>query len=416
MVDKNALDRCMGIRIIREELMMKLRFFTLICLLGLILLTACGGNKQVETSEPVPMRNPLALAHEQAARGNEAYGTQQYTEAIQAFNEAITLFNEAAPKAMPSDSISLNLEKMNLNIAKSYIELAGESHNDSMYDEAITNYESALGIYKNITPVNITREKLDENILGVYNNLAITCKEAGKFEDAVKYYDQILVMHPGDPEILNAKFYVLRDNIKDETRAYTVLKDYADASKDPAAYINLAERYEDRGNTVEAEKYYLKAVELRPDGDMYRRLANFYRNTSNWAKANTYLEKVLLTSTDQNEQAKVYVMIGKNYEQLKDTNKMVEYYNKSVAIDRDPQIALYLASYYNKLKSWQNVIKFATITLASETRNVDAIMLRGNAYYQSKNYTAARADLERIQNDPKYGANIAKMLKAMPKK
>lgn len=394
---------------------MKMRLYTLICLVAMVVLSACGGNKQAEVVEPVPVRNPLALAHEKAASGNEAYSSQLFNEAILAFKEAILLFNEAAPAAMPSDSISLNLEKMNLNIAKTYIDMAVESHNDLLYDDAIANYENALGIYKTLTPVRITPEQLQENILGVYNNLTIITKEAGKYEDTIKYYDQILMIKPNDPETLNSKFYVLFDNIKDETRAYAVLRDYAEASKDAAAYINLAERYESRGNTVEAEKYYLKAAEMKPDGDNYRRLANFYRNVKNWAQANNYLEKVVATNPEQSELAKIYTMIGKNYEELKDNKKMVEYYEKSLNIDRDPQLALLLASHYNKMQNWQRVISYSTMTLTTDTRNVDALMLRGNAYYRLKNYSAARGDLERIQNEPKYSANIAKMLKAMPK-
>jgi regulator of sirC expression with transglutaminase-like and TPR domain len=42
-------------------------------------------------------------------------------------------------------------------------------------------------------------------------------------------------------------------------------------------------------------------------------------------------------------------------------------------------------------------------------------MLRGVAYYQMKNYTAAKADLEKVQNDPRYGAQAQKILKNIPK-
>ena len=105
-------------------------------------------------------------------------------------------------------------------------------------------------------------------------------------------------------------------------------------------------------------------------------------------------------------------MIGKNYDELKNSKKMIEYYEKSLAIDRDPQLALVLAGYYNSQKNYAKVISYATMTLTSDTRNVDALMLRGLAYYNSKpkNYAAAKADLTRIQNDPKYGAQVKKIL------
>jgi tetratricopeptide (TPR) repeat protein len=381
----------------------------------MLLLAACGGNKVVP--EVVPVRNPLALAHEAASNGNDAYDDALFEDAISLFSEAIELFEEAAPTAVPSDSILHNVEKMKLNIAKTYSDMAGESLTIKMYNEAIASYLKALDIYKSISPVLITQEEIDSNILAAYNNLAITSKNAGKYEDAVKYYDNILKIMPNDPEILNAKFFVLSNDIKDDTRAYQVLIAYAEASQDPAAFINLADRYAERGNQVEAGKYYNKALALRPDADMYRRMANFYRGSKDWNNANIYLEKLVETKPAASELATIYQMIGKNYDELGNKRKMVEYYEKSIGLERDPQLALLLASYYNGTKTYQKVVTYATITINADNRNADALMLRGLAYYQLKNYASAKADLERIQNDAKWGNQAKNILKDknMPK-
>jgi len=127
---------------------MKLKITTLIGLSLLLLLAACGSNKQVVVEEQAPVRNPLALAYAASTKGNDAFSEKQYEMAISNFKEAIALFNEAAPTAVPSDSISLNVEKMNLNIAKSYSDMAIESGKESMFGEAIVNYTEALNIYK----------------------------------------------------------------------------------------------------------------------------------------------------------------------------------------------------------------------------------------------------------------------------
>ncbi|MCK9310076.1 MAG: tetratricopeptide repeat protein [Candidatus Cloacimonetes bacterium] len=395
---------------------MKLKILCLISIVTMLLLAACGGNKQV-VLEPVPVRNPLALAYEASTEGNKSYDEGLFNDAIASYTEAIALFEEAAPTSVPSDSIALNIEKMNLNIAKSNIDMAGESITANMYNEAIVSYENALSIYKALNPISITKDKLKDNILGVYNNLAITAKSAGNYEQAIKYYDSTLAIQPNDPEILNAKFFVLSDNIKDEARAYTVLIEYAEASQDAAAFINLADRYVERGNTVEAGKYYMKALALRPDADMYRRMANFYRASKDWKNANLYLEKLVATNPPAGELATIYTMIGKNYDEMGDKKKMVEYYEKSITIDKDPQLALLLASYYNGTKTYSKVVTYATITIAADSRNSDALMLRGLAYYQLKNYTSAKVDLERIQNDAKWGAQAKNLLKdkKMPK-
>jgi len=111
----------------------------------------------------------------------------------------------------------------------------------------------------------------------------------------------------------------------------------------------------------------------------------------------------------------VYKQIGQNYQQLGNSAKMAEYLEKSVNIDRDPNTALILASHYNGAKNWGKVITYSTMVLSSQANNAAARMLRGVAYLQQKNYPSARADLERIQNDSTYGAQVQGILKSLPK-
>jgi len=387
---------------------------TFVVLVLLVLLSACGSNKKVQA--PVePVRNPLILAHSAAARGTEAFNDEFYNDAISAFTEAISLFNEAALTATPADSVAENIEKMNLNIAKSYIELANESMELSSFDEALDYYSKALNVYKSITPKLITQEELQQNIIGIYNNMAITAKQAGKYEQALTYYDQILKLTPNDADVLYAKFYVLRDNIKDENRAYAVLIDYAELTQDAKAFINVADSYAEKGNLIEAGKYYQKALAIEPSVDLYRRLANYYSGLKDYNNANLYLQKVADSNPESSELAQIYALMAKNYEGMNDKKKMVEYYEKSLSIERNPQLALLLASYYNSQKNYAKVISNANITLSIDPKNADALMLRGVAYYQMKNYSAAKADLERLQNDPKYGTQAKNLLKNIPK-
>ncbi|HNV61363.1 MAG: tetratricopeptide repeat protein [Candidatus Cloacimonadota bacterium] len=393
---------------------MKQKIMTFVVLVLLVLLSACGSNKKVQA--PVePVRNPLILAHSAAARGTEAFNDEFYNDAISAFTEAISLFNEAALTATPADSVAENIEKMNLNIAKSYIELANESMELSSFDEALDYYSKALNVYKSITPKLITQEELQQNIIGIYNNMAITAKQAGKYEQALTYYDQILKLTPNDADVLYAKFYVLRDNIKDENRAYAVLIDYAELTQDAKAFINVADSYAEKGNLIEAGKYYQKALAIEPSVDLYRRLANYYSGLKDYNNANLYLQKVADSNPEPSELAQIYALMAKNYEGMNDKKKMVEYYEKSLSIERNPQLALLLASYYNSQKNYAKVISNANITLSIDPKNADALMLRGVSYYQMKNYSAAKADLERLQNDPKYGTQAKNLLKNIPK-
>lgn len=396
--------------------MLKGRYFALVALLVLVALSACSSNKQVVEEEVIePVRNPLALAREAATEGADMYQDKMYDAAIVAFQNAWDLFNEAAPTASEADSVAYNMEIMKMNIAKSHADLAYDNMDITLYEEALMNYQSALDIYKSHTPVVITQEDLDRDILGTYNNMAIVAQKAAKYEKTVEYYDEILKRDPNNEGILNAKFHVLSDNLKDDVRAFEVLSDYAEVANSAAAYVMLADNYNAKRDFTAAETAYLKALSLREDADMYTRLGNFYRSSNQWSKANTYLEKLAGTNPDSETLSLVYKQIGQNYQQLGNSAKMVEYLEKSVNIDRDPNTALTLASHYNGAKNWGKVITYSTMVLSSQANNAAARMLRGVAYLQQKNYPSARADFERIQNDSTYGAQVQGILKSLPK-
>jgi tetratricopeptide (TPR) repeat protein len=398
-----------------EDLMLKQRYLALVALLVLIAISACSSNKQVIIEEPEPEPQPLELALLAAAEGADYYEDQMYDAAILAFTNAKKLFEDAAPTASEADSIALNIESMKLNIAKSHADLAYENMELTLYNDALQHYQSALAIYQSHQPVRITREELDRDILGTINNMAIVTQQAGMYEKTVEYYDEILKAEPDNERILNLKFNVLSNNLQDDERAFEALSDYANVANSAPAYVMLAERYTEKRNFAAAEAAYMKALALREDADMYARLGNFFRASSQWGKANTYLEKLVATNPDEQTLALVYKQIGQNFMQLGNSTKMAEFLEKSVAIDRDPNTALSLASHFNGSKNWAKVITYSTMVLNSDVNNAAARMLRGVAYLQQKNYPSARADLERIQNDSTYGAQVQGILKSLPK-
>jgi tetratricopeptide (TPR) repeat protein len=386
------------------------RYLALVALIVLIVLSACSSNKQIQVASE-PVRNPLALALEAASDGAEFYEDGMLEMAIEAFGNAVVLFTEAAPTAAESDSVYQNIESMQLNIAKSHVDLAFENIEMSMYGNAVEHYETALAIYKHHVPVRITQAELDDYVKGTLNNLAIASRNAGNFEATLGYYDQLLEMEPNNAELLNQKFFILKDDLNDSARAFQVLEDYATVAKDASAFIMLAEGYAQSGDYVKAEAAYKKAEALRPDADMFTRISNFYRANSKWAESNTYLEKLAATNPSQDLLAIAFTQIGQNYDQLKNNAKKIEYFEKSVDVKPDSRLALVLAAHYNGAKNWNRVINFSTIVLSEEPNNSDARMLRGVAYFQQKNNAAAKADLERIVNDPRHGAQAQNILK-----
>lgn len=376
---------------------------------------ACTSNKTVEVA-PEPVRKPLELAHEAAAQGSGFFEDQLFDDAIMAYTKAMRLFEEGATTATDADSVSANIERMQLNIAKCHTDMALDHISMTLYDDALEQYEKALEIYETLEPVVTSEEELNEMIMASYGNIAFVAQTAGDYEKTIYYYDKVLEANPNDAEVLNNKFLILRDQIKDEDAAFAVLENYANVAEGINAYnafIMLASGYAQADRNQEAETAYLKAEELRPDAQTFARIANFYRANSEWTKANVYLEKFLLTGPDQDERINTYKQIAGNYANLGNKNKTVEYYEKIIEIAPETQIALYLASHYNGLKNWNKVISNATIVINNDMNNAAARMLRGVAYYSLNNMAAAKADLQRIENDPTYGAQASSILKSI---
>jgi len=385
--------------------------YLLLTLVVLLLITAaCSSNKTVEIPPPPPP-SPLQLAHAYADSGATAFTAEDYLSAIKYFSQARDYYTQAAPTATPTDSIEVNIERIDLNIALSYVNQGNEDASLGLYDDALTTYEKAANIYKSLKPITIKPEERDDYLSKLYRNMAITAQNAKQYERALQYYDMVLIYEPGNEEILNIKYHILKDDIKDQVRAYQVLKDYAEASQDYKAYLILAAAYKDSGDNATAEIYYLKAMELGQNPDVYTRVADFYRETKNYTKSNEILTKLIASTTDKSTLALAYRVMADNYAKLGNTAKKIEAYDNSLKYEESAEIALLLADHWNKQKNWDKVITYATKAINANPSNAAAYLLRGNAYYMKKNYTAAKADLQRIQNDPTYGKSATDILK-----
>jgi tetratricopeptide (TPR) repeat protein len=391
--------------------MSKQAILLIVILTVLLSIAACSKNKKEVVVEPP--RNPLALAHEASSEGLEAFNSKQFDDALVKFNEAIALFNEAAPTAAATDSISLNIEKMNLNIAKVYMDEALESANLEMYDDSITNYQKAVQIYQSLLPIAITVEEKTTSIAMLNRNIAITLRSATRYEEALTYYDKCLETDPGNEELLNAKYQILNDDLKDETRALQVLKDYAEAAGDYKAYLILGSKYAEKNKIADATIYYEKALAINQGPDVLSRMADFYRTAKDYKKSNQIIEQLVATKPDDATLALMYRIMADNYDKLKNASKKVEYWEKSLTIEKHTDTSQNLANHYYNAKNYAKAITYATQVINADPSRAAAFLMRGASYYNTKKYTEAKADLQRIQNDSKYGADATKLLKAI---
>lgn len=389
--------------------MKKARYLLLLPLVALLVLAACSSNKKVE--EPVVLPpTPLELARAAADSAETAFMAEDYLNALKAFTQARDFYVQAAPTAAPTDSVDINIEKMQINMAITYLRMATESTSLGLNDDALNEYDSAANIYKSLVPVSITALDRDKRVAVIYNNMAILAEKSGEFERAIGFYDSYLAYEPGDEKALYTKYTILKNNIKDQVRAFQVLKDYAEASQNYTAYQILAQAYKESGDNNTAAVYYDRAMELGKNASIYRDVADFYRGIKNYAKSNEILDKLVATGPENASLAQAYRVMADNYDKLKNIAKKIEFYDKSLALEKNANVALILANHYNQQRNWDRVISYATQVLTIDSSESSAYLLRGNAYYQKKMKAQALADLQRIQNDPKYGKSAKDLL------
>ncbi len=390
--------------------MKKYAYLATILLALLLVVSACSSNKKVK--EPVtPPPTPLELAKAAADTAATAFEEEDYFRALNYFNQSRDYYLQAQPTAAPTDSVDVNTEKIQINIAVTNMRMANESAQDLMYDDAINEYLAAANIYKSLTPLTMTAKERDEYVSILYRNMALTAQNSGQYERAMGYYDNVLQYEPGNADVLMAKYSILKNDIKDQVRAYNVLKDYAEASQDYKAYLVLANAYRDEKDNNTAAIYYDKAIELQQSAEVYTTVADFYRFIQNYKKSNEMLEKLVATISDNASVAQAYRIMADNYDKLKNNSKKIEFLDKSLNLEANADVALTLANHWNGQKNWDRVITYATKTINTDSSKAAAFLLRGNAYYQKKNFTAAKADLQRIAGDPNYGKSASDLLK-----
>jgi tetratricopeptide (TPR) repeat protein len=390
---------------------MKPRFYIMLLSAALlvILLGACSGTKEVVPVEVPP--TPMELANAAVTGAQNDYDEEAYDEAIIKFKEALTQYELAAPTAAETDSVDVKIEQVKLFMAKIYMDIASESSNLEIHTDAIEQLQSALEIMQEIEPLTIPESEKTELIKALYRRIAYAQQAAGLSEEALETYDLELAMDPDNEDILNIKYEILNDYIKDEARAIQVLKDYAETSQNYNAYLILGNRYDERKNFDEAKRYYEMALELNPNKDVLIMVANFYRNNGKWADSNAALERLVALKPEDSTLATVYNLIALNYNELKNRAKSVEYLEKALAIEPNVNNALSVAGYYHSAKNYNKTITYATMVLREDSNNSTALLLRGDSYFRLKRNSDAKADLQRIVNDRTHGNTAQQILK-----
>lgn len=375
-----------------------------------IMLAACSSNKVQEPQ--VVEKTPLDLAIETAISAQYNFEEEEYGEAITKFNQAIVYYNQALPTSATPDSINQEIFKIKRNIANIHTISAMDYSSQDLFDDALQNYETAIDLYKALEPESAPADSIDYIINTLYLNTAIVSRQAGEFEKALNYYDLYLEANPDDDEILLQKFAIYRDDLKNETQAFEVLKEYAVSKNDFNAYHRLGDLYRDKNDFQNAILWYERANSVKTDVNVLQKLGSIYRNPQiqEWQKSTQALEQFVSTNPGLDELATAYKLIGDNYKNLKNRAKAVEYFERYIDLEYEESIALYICLYYYDMKNDAKTLSWANLVLQNNPNNSSALLFRGIAKYNQKDMKGAKADFERIQNDPQHGKTAKQYL------
>jgi len=383
-----------------------------IIVIALTMILACSSNSKTKKPQVVE-KTPMVLAEETVVEATSAFESGEYAAAIEKYKTAISYYEQAKVSAAVPDSINNLIYTMNKNIANVHLVHAQDLVKQELYDDALLEYESTISAFDTIKEGSTPADSLDEKILTLYKNTAFVSRQVFDSEKALYYYDKYLAARPGDTQIMMQKFFVYKDDLKNEAQAYEILKTYALAQNDFDSSHSLGDYYRDKNDLVNAIWWYEKADSIKADENVLQKLGSIYRQRKQWEKSNNALKKFLTLNPDPVQIKTTFKLIGDNYMQLKNKPNAVEYFEKYIEFEYAENIALYICAYYNDIKSNTKALAWVNRILQNNPVQSDALFIRATIRYNTKDLKGAKADFEKLVNDAKYGKYAQQYLKSM---
>ncbi len=149
-----------------------------------------------------------------------------------------------------------------------------------------------------------------------------------------------------------------------------------------------------KNETKNAEKYYLKTLNIKPDFvDAKLKLADLYYLVKEHNKSIGFIQELIKSDA---ENATLYHNLGMNYKELGDTARAI--YHFQTAIEHDPkdiESMLYVANLYaaqnNKL-----ALEYYNSVIKLKPKNADAFFGRALLYQKNGVYNKALLDYRRV--------------------
>ena len=310
---------------------MRYTLYTLLIILSALLVTSCGGPKQIVRDENVTAGKDTLSSEKQKefeylfveALKQKVVGNQQRAVSLLSScleidpNSSAAMFELANLHLANNDltSASLLLEKAvkvnpsnkwyKLQLARIYAQLSKFEESAVLYDQLSKNEP--------------------ENQEYLYMK-AMTLSSAKKFDEAIKAFNDLEKKVGINEQIALSKEQVFLESGKTKEAFAEIRKLIEFNPAEPRYYGLLADAYLDQGDNENALKNYQKILELDPDnGYVHFSLSNYYRMQGDKALSFDHTLKGFRSNeVDVDTKLQLYLMFSGNMEEARLTDEETE--------------------------------------------------------------------------------------------
>ncbi|MCX8174522.1 MAG: tetratricopeptide repeat protein [Thermoplasmata archaeon] len=215
--------------------------------------------------------------------------------------------------------------------------------------EALNSIEKAIGYGKTGEALKLRAKLLSE---------------LGRYEDALRAYEELLASEPGNPELLVEKGITLARMKRDTEAEQVLLQVVAALPENGAARYHLGKIYAGRGMREEALHHLEKAIEAEPENSAARTLL-----------------------------AEIYLSTGTHGDIL----KAAEAYEAVLRYEPNNRQILYrIAEIHMKLENFEKAVDFINAFLADEPNSTGALYLKGKIFMAQRKWREATRTFEKL--------------------
>ncbi|MFQ6008026.1 MAG: tetratricopeptide repeat protein [Candidatus Zixiibacteriota bacterium] len=279
--------------------------------------------RQALVDEPDNPEYLINLGDANFYQGIPSLATTYYAKALEADTGSTEVYYHWAEACIEMRDYKCAIEKLRVVLsrdstyAKAWMRAGGiyfkAAISSPTYDERVARFKDAIGSYKRY--LELSQAKPDSSNVRVFFELAMSYVNLYGFEDAVKYFEDVLSI-PMEPR--DIYFYY--------AKALWGIHDYVKSGEMLNKHLEWVEQHGDENHSKvsDAELYQLF-------GDSY-----FYRKPRDYANAVTYYVKSLEANPNQK---RIMWNVAISYHTLKSYRQAMEYYDKRIEMGIDSSTA-----------------------------------------------------------------------------